>query len=332
VIGGSAGAVRALDLLVRDLPADLPAAVFVCVHFPASAKSILPQMFRRHGHLPANHALDGTAVVPGQITVAPPGHHLTFDDSHVVLTRGPRENGHRPAIDATMRSAARNFGPRVIGVVLSGVLDDGTAGLLAVKHRGGLAVVQDPEDAEHPSMPQSAIDHVAVDHVVPLAEMGKLLVELVHENLSDDPVTRTQPGHVDLLATEDAMVAMDPGIVRQPERPGVPSPFSCPDCGGVLWELEDGAVLRFRCRTGHAWTAASLVAQQETAVEDALWAALRALEETAAHNQRLADRAGDVQAVRRRFLARADAAHQQGDVIRQMLVGSPLASQDEDSA
>src|SRR5437764_688135 len=185
---------------------------------------------------------------------------------------------------------------------------------------------------EHPSMPRSAIDHVAVDHVVPLAEMGKLLVELVHENLSDDPVTRTQPGHVDLLATEDAMVAMDPGIVRQPERPGVPSPFSCPDCGGVLWELEDGAVLRFRCRTGHAWTAASLVAQQETAVEDALWAALRALEETAAHNQRLADRAGDVQAVRRRFLARADAAHQQGDVIRQMLVGSPLASQDEDSA
>ena len=181
VVGASAGGVEALGELVSLLPADLPAAVFIVLHIPAYGTSVLPGILSRRGPLPAVHPADGEAIRQGRIYVAPPDHHLLLEkDGTVRLTRGPHENGHRPAVDTLFRSAARAYGPRVIGVVLTGTLDDGTAGLQVVKRRGGLAVVQDPEEALFASMPRAAIEAVAVDHVAALAEIGSTLARLAH--------------------------------------------------------------------------------------------------------------------------------------------------------
>src|SRR5215207_239744 len=178
VVGASAGGVEALSQLVASLPPDLPASVFIVLHIPAEGTSVLPRILNRAGPLPAIHPLDGQVIEKGHVYIAPPDHHLLIKQGYVELTRGPRDNGHRPSVDPLFRSAARAYGRRVVGVVLTGALDDGTAGLLAVGMRGGICVVQDPQDALYAGMPQSAIDNVEVDHVVPLAEMGELLMQL----------------------------------------------------------------------------------------------------------------------------------------------------------
>jgi two-component system, chemotaxis family, protein-glutamate methylesterase/glutaminase len=181
VVGASAGGVEALVDLARSVPPDLPAAMFVVLHVPSTGSSALPEILSRQGSLPAAHVKDGEPIELGRIYVAPPDHHLLLRTGHVHLARGPRENGHRPAVDPLFRSAAGEYATRVIGVVLSGALDDGTAGLVAVKGRGGLAVVQEPADALYPAMPGSAIEHVRVDHVLPAAAMGPLLARLTLE-------------------------------------------------------------------------------------------------------------------------------------------------------
>ena len=286
VIGASAGGVEALKQLVHGLPADLPAAVFVVLHVPPHGPSVLPRILTRAGRLPAAHPADGQPIRPGTITVAPPDYHLLVKPGHVRLTRGPRENGHRPAADALFRTAARSYGGRVVGVVLSGVLDDGTAGLAAVKRAGGLAVVQHPDDALYAGMPQSAIDNVAVDYTLPVADLAALLTRLATE-----PAPAPHPGLSPDGDKEADMAELEPGAVHAHHRPGTPSAFGCPECGGVLWELRDGDLLRFRCRVGHAWSADSLLAEQSDGLEAALWSALRALEEQAALSRRMADRA-----------------------------------------
>jgi two-component system, chemotaxis family, protein-glutamate methylesterase/glutaminase len=180
VIGASAGGVEALSTLVRALPAGLPAAVFVVLHIPAQSPSLLPSILSRAGQLPAIQPTDGMAISPGCIYVAPPDHHMLLERGYIRIVRGPRENRHRPAIDPLFRSAARSYGARVTGVILTGTLDDGTAGLLAVKQRGGIAIVQDPKEALYTSMPRSALDHVAVDYCASLGEIATRLVELAH--------------------------------------------------------------------------------------------------------------------------------------------------------
>src|SRR5947199_4217672 len=179
VIGASAGGIEALGGLVRHLPADLGAAVLVVLHLAPEHKSVLPRILSSAGPMPAKHAHNGEALVPNCIYVARPDHHLLLHESHIRVIRGPRENGHRPAIDPLFRTAAYTYGPRVIGVVLTGRLDDGTSGLQAVKECGGLAIVQDPADAEHPSMPRSALRSVKVDRTAPLGELGKAIMELL---------------------------------------------------------------------------------------------------------------------------------------------------------
>lgn len=288
VVAASAGGVEALSTLAAGLPPDLPASVVVVLHVPATGTSVLPQLLTRAGPFPASHPQQGAPLRPGRIYVAPPDRHVLVEDGRVLLTQGPRENGHRPAADPLFRSAARARGARVIGVVLSGARDDGTAGLLAIRSRGGLAVVHDPEDALYPGMPASAIAMGACDHVQPVAKIGALLAELVGGEVD---AGRAAAGDEELQAREVDMAAMQPGAYDDPDRPGRPTPFSCPTCSGVLWEIEEAGVQRYRCRVGHAWSPDSLLAEQRSALEGALWSALRSLEEKASLVERLAERA-----------------------------------------
>jgi len=286
VVGASAGGVEALQRLAASLPSDFPASVFISVHFPEGGTSVLPRILARAGALPAEHARNGEQIQPGRIYVAPPDHHLLLTTSGLRIVRGPKENGNRPAIDPMFRSAALAFGPRVIGVVLTGNLDDGTSGLAAVKRHRGVAVVQDPDDAIFPSMPQSAIAHVDVDCVVPLRAIADTLLELM-----DQPVDTAEYSPMPDDVKENALSAGDLETIEDPaHHPGMLSAFGCPDCGGVLWELREGDFTRYRCRVGHAWTGEALLAEQGTTVDEALWVALRALEENAALYRQMARR------------------------------------------
>jgi two-component system chemotaxis response regulator CheB len=285
VVGASAGGVEALSSLAAALPEDLPAALFVVLHVPAHATSVLPQILSRLGKLPACHPRPGQPIESGHIYVAPPDTHLLVEPGRVNLTKGPRENGYRPAIDALFRSAARAYGARVVGVVLSGMLDDGTNGLAAIKARHGIAVVQDPADALYGGMSRSALESVEVDHVVPLLELAPLLARLAR--LSSAAVA-TLPAYE--LAIETQAAALEDESMGTADRPGTPSGFTCPECHGALWQLEEGNLVRFRCRVGHAYSGASLMAAEANALEAALWTALRTLEETSALHRQLAGR------------------------------------------
>jgi two-component system chemotaxis response regulator CheB len=277
VIGASAGGVEALCEIVRHLPPDLPAAVFVVLHVSRTAPSSLPAILERRGTLPAAHAVDGDPIVPGRIYVAPPDHHMVLEPGVVRVVQGPIENRHRPAVDPLFRSAARAYGPRVVGIVLTGALDDGTAGLVAVKRSGGVAVVQDPDDALYSSMPRSALEYVDVDHCVPLAKIPALVAALT---------TAPPPGAAERERKGAPHMPSDDPYEKAP-----PSAFTCPDCHGTLWEAREGELLRYQCRVGHAYSAESMVAAHDDAVEQALWAALRSLEESADLAGRMAGRA-----------------------------------------
>ena len=317
-IGASAGGVEALMTLARDLPADLPAAVFVVLHIPAQSSSHLPAILSRVGPLAASHPVDGAAIEHGRIYVAPPDHHLLIEPGRVRVVRGPRENRHRPAVDPLLRTAALAYGPRVIGVILTGALDDGTAGLLAVKRRGGLAIVQDPAEALYPSMPQSARENVAVDHVLRLAEISPMLARLARADADADatyPVSRE-------MVLESKIAGMDMATLQGNERPGTPSPFSCPECKGVLYELHDGELLRFRCRVGHAYSAESVLAEQSQALEEALWVALNTLQESGNLAERMARQARERghAHLAARFETKVRESEQRAAVIRQVLL------------
>lgn len=284
VIGASAGGVEALRTIVAGLPEELEAAIFVVLHLAAGGTSVLPAILERAGDLPAIHPSDGAAIENGHIYVAPPDHHLLVENGTARLVRGPRENGHRPAIDTLFRSAARAVGPRAVGVILSGVLDDGAAGLAAVKAAGGHTVVQSPSDALYSGMPLAAIEGAHPDHVVPSDEIAALLADLVARVPPDPPETATTDEVV-----EESLVAVDRGSTEQPQ-PGDPSGFTCPECNGALWEADEEGVRRFRCRTGHQFSLETLLKEQSESVEAAMWSALRALEERAAMLRRLAQR------------------------------------------
>jgi two-component system, chemotaxis family, protein-glutamate methylesterase/glutaminase len=289
VVGASAGGVEALRELVRHLPADFPAAIFIVVHIPPDAPSLLPRILSRSGPLRATHAVDGDPIVPGRIYVAPPNHHLLVKPGAAWVIYGPKENGHRPAIDPLFRTAARAYAHRVIGVILSGNLNDGSHGLRLVKERGGVAVVQDPDQALYPGMPSSAIEHASVDHVFPIAAIGDLLTRLAREVIPEetpvprrDEVESERPGK---RATEGELVNASLG--------GEPAVYTCPECHGNLWEIREGTLSRYRCRVGHSYTEDTLIYQKGESLEAALWMALGALEEQASLTQRMAERAGE---------------------------------------
>ncbi len=316
VIGASAGGVEALKTAIASLPAELPAAVLVVLHVPAHAESVLPRILSRFGTFPARHAEDRDELSPGEVLIAPPDRHLVVERDHLETTRGPRENGHRPSIDVLFRSAARWRGAGVISVVLSGVLDDGTAGALAVRRRGGVSIVQDPSDAMFPGMPESAIAHNAADHLVAARDLGTLLRRLTSEELEDAELSLA-----DHMGFETQLARLAEGTINQPSRPGSPSGFACPDCSGVLFTVEHDEIVRFRCRVGHAWTSESLLAEHSDQLESALWMALRSLEEKAALAAELRQRAQERNSrlVADRYQEKSEDATRAANVIRQLL-------------
>lgn len=285
VIGASAGGVEVLATVVHQLPPDLPAAVVVVVHLPAHAQSELPRILSHAGPLPAVHAVHGMVIQQQRIYIAPPDFHLLVASGHFHLVQGPKEHHVRPAIDPLFRTAAQAYGPRVAGVVLTGMLDDGTAGLLAIKRRGGVAIVQDPTDAAFPEMPQSALEFVAVDTIVPLAQMGALLTELAHQTI----VVREAMVVEDRFDLEGGIAAMDPAALYESESLGSPVALTCPDCSGVLVAFYDGELLRFRYQVGHAFSPKSLLASHTEMVDRTLWDAFSRLDEQVTLMEPLAD-------------------------------------------
>lgn len=278
VIGASAGGFDALKKLVAGFPADLRASIFIVWHSSPDVRGVLPQVLNREGAIHAAQGYDGELIKPNRIYVAQPDRHLLVENGRVRVTRGPKENRFRPAVDPLFRSAAYDYGARVIGVVLSGALDDGTAGLWTIKHFGGLAIVQDPLDAEVPSMPQNAMREVAIDHSVPISRMADLLVRLSREQIaepSEANMKKDEKTEIEIrIAAEDN--AFESGIMKF----GKLTPYTCPDCHGVLSSLTDDKRVRFRCHTGHAFSADALLATVTEKIEDSLYSAMRGVEES----------------------------------------------------
>lgn len=278
VVGTSAGGVEALQAMTRGLPGDLAAAVLIVMHTSADGPYLLPDILRRVTALGVAKVVDGAPLEHGRLYVAPPDHHLLVKGDLVRLSRGPKENRSRPAIDPLFRTAAASHGPHVVGVILTGMLDDGTAGLSAVKERGGTTVVQDPQEAMYPSMPNSALQHVGADFVVRLAEIAPLLARLVRQPTKTSdlaPVSRR-------IEIESRFVEMETMSVKDMDAIGSHAGFSCPECHGPIWGIKDGTLQRYRCHVGHAYTARSMVAGQIEAQETHLWQALRLMKERVA--------------------------------------------------
>jgi two-component system, chemotaxis family, protein-glutamate methylesterase/glutaminase len=302
VIGASAGGVETLQRVVAGLPSDLPAAVLIVLHLAPTSPSALAQILNRAGSLPCRSAVDGEDLRTGEILVAPPDRHLVVEDGVVRLTVGPRENGHRPAVDVLFRSAAQARDGRCIGVVLSGTRDDGAAGLAVIKAAGGATVVQDPKEALYGGMPRSALAHVAPDAVVPSTHIAQTVVAIVN-------------GH-------DLPPAGGPAETSG-AAPLDPNPFVtvCPECGGVLTERTQAGVLQWECRVGHRYSAASLIDAQAEDVEAAMWAAIRILEDRQMLLERLArhmEAEGHLRSARS-FARRAAEANAQAQVVRASL-------------
>lgn len=319
VIGASAGGVEAVASVIEALPRDLAAAVFIVVHFPPHTTSVLPRIITRRGGMTAVHPEDGAPIELGCVYVAPPDRHLLVEHGHMRLVRGPRENGARPSVDPLFRSAARAYGARVIGVVLTGNLDDGTAGLMAIKSAGGVAVVQDPDDALYAGMPTSALRHVQADHVATLGEIPGILVRRIGER-----VERKGAGPVAQQQNHEVQISeMDRGALEAP-RDGAPSGYACPECHGALWEVDEGGLLRFRCRVGHAYSFENLLAAQGSSMDAALWAAYRALEERAALTERMGARMEErgQTVLAQRYAEQTHDTLQRAELIRRVLLMS----------
>lgn len=317
VVGASAGGLEALRGLVSRIPETFSGAICLAIHTSPDSPGILADILDRSGPLPATSAHDGQRIEAGRIYVAPPDRHVLIEPGRLRVTKGPREHGFRPAIDPLFRSAAQVFGPSAIGVVLTGNLDDGTAGLWTIKKLGGTAIVQDPADALFPSMPEHAMKHVGVDHVVPLAQLAALLVELTTEAPKE-----LEPGQIPAHITMEVRIAKeqsprDVGL----ERIGTPSPYACPECHGVLLEIEEGGRVRFRCHTGHAYSVESLLAATRKGIEEAMGVAQRALEEGSLLMHRIATqlKADSHEEVSARMLEASERAKRRAEAVGELM-------------
>ena len=321
-MGASAGGIPPIQRVLSALPSDFPACVLVAIHTAAEGPRLLSDVISRASELPVAYAVDGDPIRKSRVYVAPPDRHLLLDKNRIRVTAGPRENRHRPAIDPLFRSAARNYGSRVVAVLFSGLLDDGTAGLTAVTHHGGVAIVQDPGEARFASMPENALKNDSPQYVLPVRQIAAKLVELVGKGRRP----RIKDEHSDSELNNEVKIAEIDMSAIEVDKPGVPSVYSCPECNGTLWEIREGKLLRFRCRVGHAYGAESLLSSKDDELEGALWTALRTLEDKAALHRRLSEDSARNQNpwVARRFRETADDLQQQAQTIRHLLLEQEL--------
>ena len=301
VVGASAGGIEVLEKLLAALPWDFPASTFIVLHTSEDSPGLLPDILNRSSKVPVMYAVDNAPILPSRVYVAPAGQrHLLLERGRTRLVPGPRENRHRPSIDVLFRSASQAYGSQVVGVVLSGHLDDGSAGLASIKQRRGLAIVQSPDEAIVPSMPLNAIESTEVDFVLSAEEIGPKLVELT----KSEALEQVQPissGGRNMAASGQT--------------------YACPECGGVLEEIQENTMVRFRCRVGHLYSPGSLLADQTEAVEKALWAAIRSMEEQAEFSDRLATNSRQKKHTRlaKRFSEKAQASRQNANILRDLL-------------
>lgn len=316
-IGASAGGFRAVRTLLQGLPRDLPATILVTLHLsPNASASILPSVVGTGSSFPAAFARDGERMERGRVYVAPPDRHLLVDGEQLLVRHGPLENGSRPAIDPMFRSVAYHFRGRAVGVLLTGYLDDGVSGLIAIRRCGGLVIVQDPADAEVPDMPRNAIERLEPDHVAPLADIADMLRKVVGGPAG--PMTRPPRD----LEMEVRMAAQGGASIDVMEQLGSPSPFTCPECHGHLREIPENGHVRYRCHTGHAYSLDSLALAQNQELERALASALRALDERIGLLRRLSRDAGTAgrNSIADQFARRAGEYESQAAVIRNLLM------------
>src|SRR4051812_22577036 len=277
VIGTSAGGLDPLRKLLGSLPKDLDATVFIVMHIPAQFTSNLPWILSKAAPVEVKHPIDGENIQKGRIYVAPPDHHLLVEKNQIFVKKGPKENRFRPSIDTLFRSAAYSYGSRVMGIILSGMLDDGTSGMWTIKHLGGICLIQDRKDAMFESMPQNVTHFVDVDYEVSCDEMGALVAKLINE-----PAKEEEPAAIDIkrLSTEINIAKQDNSFNMGILQMGKLTSLTCPECHGSLINIKEGKIMRYRCHTGHAFTASALLAEVTRSVEDTLWSALRGMEET----------------------------------------------------
>jgi two-component system chemotaxis response regulator CheB len=320
VIGASAGGMDAIAELLKPLPADLPASLFVVQHLSSLSPGYLPEILQRDTPLRVVSPAESGPIEPGCVYVAPPDRHLLVERDRVRVVRGPKENRHRPAIDPLFRSAAWAYGARVVGIVLTGMLYDGTAGLWAVQTCGGVTVVQDPREAQFSSMVANVLQNLKVDHCLPIKEISALVEKLARTTITNGQI-HDVPTKIK-LETEFAMLKY-PETKTDMNTLGTLSPFTCPTCNGSMWELQDGELLRYRCHTGHAFTAEDVTGEHTDAVEQALYSALRVMEENTALLRRMADRVQDQQSERRmRYENMAKEREEHAWTIRQLLANA----------
>ncbi|MDX1951894.1 MAG: chemotaxis protein CheB [Verrucomicrobiota bacterium] len=319
VIGASAGGVEAIPKLLSKLPLSLAASIFVVLHVSATSKSYLPDIINKAGGLKARHARDGDSIQPGVVYVAPPDQHMLLEDDHVVLDRGAKENRHRPAIDPLFRTAAHAYGPRVIGIILTGALDDGTLGLQSVKSCGGISIVQDPADAMVTGMVDSALRYVEVDHKVALKSMPRLIEKLVKTLI---PESKLAAHHsCQTFPVEHKSKRATVTLNEIVKNLGAPSGLICPDCGGPLWELDNKGGWRYTCLVGHTFSPQSFLAAEGDELERALWVAIKTLEERSSVLKRIAQRPGQTNGagITKSLLAKAREFEEQATLIRSII-------------
>jgi two-component system, chemotaxis family, protein-glutamate methylesterase/glutaminase len=354
VIGGSAGAFEPVKTIIGGLPASFPGSVFIVIHMMPEFPSLMEEHLSSHSRLPITQAADEEPIRRGHIYIARPDYHLAVESGRMRVLRGPRENRHRPAIDPLFRTAARVYGPRVIGVILSGNHDDGSVGLYGVKQRGGIAIVQDPAEAGWSEMPRRALAYATPHYVLNARDIASNLIELVQIDQDEIVMPNRKPqkangksqsrsgtsGRV-RVAKKVRNNGRSAGLAKSgieggehdenlkvayfDEGEGTPSVFACPECHGVLWELRDGDLVRFRCRVGHSYGTESLATELSGASEAALWAAMRALEEKAAMQRRIADGLNTDRKSSSRLRDQSTADNASARVIRDMIFARDAA-------
>jgi two-component system, chemotaxis family, protein-glutamate methylesterase/glutaminase len=320
-MGASAGGLQVLLDVASRLQPDMPAAIMVVVHLPPYHRSQLAELLAKAGPLPATAAKHGERIDEGHIYVAPPDRHMLVRNGHIELDRGPRENRARPAIDPLFRSAARAYRSNVAGVVLSGMQGDGTVGLMAIKSQGGMTIVQDPNESIYSAMPERAIQYVGVDRIASAQEIPELLMEFARAPRAPFQRTITENPFID---PEKQLIQPDLVLQAEGARGGEVSTYSCPDCGGTLWQLDEGPAVSFQCHVGHSYSPEMLVIEKSESLETALWSAVRTLVERATLTRQLANRlrkgGREAESLALEEQARADDEHMM--LIRELIVNA----------